>query len=201
MSGKKALIMAVLLVAVIALMAGCAGQSKTAKTGDNVSVDYALWVGDNTSIIETSNATLAKAVGIYDEVNDAYGGYAPITFVIGDEQFLTAFENATIGMKVGETKNITLQPADAYGDYNPAYIEPINMSDLIQAGITPYVNATLTTQFGQRVRVDSIKVNETDYNSSLVYIDYNSPLASKVVHFMITLRSVETSSPTPKPTV
>lgn len=65
MSGKKALIMAVLLVAVVALMAGCAGQTKTAKTGDNVSVDY-IGMYDNGSIFDTSNATIAQQAGLYD---------------------------------------------------------------------------------------------------------------------------------------
>lgn len=190
--------MTVLLVAVVALMAGCAGQTKTAKTGDNVTVDYALWVGDNTSIIETSNATLAKDVGIYDANTDAYGGYEPLSIVLGNGDVIPGFENAIIGMKVGETKNVTVSPADAYGDYDPTYIEPVNMTDLLDADITPYVNQTIDTMYGQ-VRVDHIDVNQSDYNSSIVYIDFNHPLAGKTIHFQITLLDVETASATPTP--
>ena len=64
MSGKKALIMAVLLVAVVALMAGCTGQ-KTAKTGDNVTLDY-IGTYDNGTVFDTSIATVAQQAGLYD---------------------------------------------------------------------------------------------------------------------------------------
>jgi peptidylprolyl isomerase len=194
MSGKKAIIVAVLLVAVVALMAGCAGQSKTAKTGDNVSVDYIGWY-DNGTIFDTSNATVAEQAGLYDVERS----YEPIYFVIGNQEVIPGFENAVVGMKVGESKNVTISPADAYGDYDPTYVEPVNMTDLIDAGITPYVNQTIPTMYGL-VRVDSIEINESDYNSSIVYIDFNHPLAGKTLNFKITLRSVETPAATPKST-
>lgn len=111
---------------------------------------------------------------------------------------IPGFENAVIGMNVGDTKNVTISPADAYGDYDPTYIQPVNMSDLVDAGITPYVNQTIPTMYGL-VRVDHIDINQTDYNSSIVYIDFNHPLAGKTLHFTITLRSAETPAATPTP--
>ncbi len=150
MSGKKALIMAVLLVAVVALMAGCTGQTKTAKTGDNVTVDYVGWVRQRTSIIDTSIATVAQGGRHLRRKHRCHGGYEPLSIVIGNGDVIPGFENAIIGMKVGETKNVTISPADAYGDYDPAYIQPVNMSDLLDADITPYVNQTLySTMYGQ----------------------------------------------------
>lgn len=190
MSGKKALIMAILLVAVVALMAGCTG-SKTAKTGDNVTLDY-IGTYDNGTVFDTSITTVAQQAGLYD----ANRAYEPINFVIGNQEVIPGFENAVVGMKVGETKNITISPADAYGEYDPSYIQPVNMSDLVEAEITPYVNQTIPTIYGD-VRVDRIELNQTDYNSSIVYIDFNHPLAGKTLHFQITLRSVETPAASP----
>lgn len=189
MSGKNALIMAVLLVAVVALIAGCAGQSKTAKYGDNVSVYYALWVDNNTTIIETNNATIAKASGIYDEFVEIQGGYEPLTFTVGKARLLPDFQNATIGMKVGETKNITLSPSQAYGEFDPMYIQQWNMSDFVNAGIIPFVNQTLPTRYGP-IEVYSIQVNERDYNQSIVSVNVY-PMAGKTLHFMISLESIE----------
>ncbi len=211
--------MAVLLVAAVALAMAVSGCSSTvtptpvpsdvARSGNNVSVDYALWVDDNTSIIETSNETLAKAAGIYDEAYVQYAesmgqkAYQPLTFTIGNSTLLSDFQNAIIGMKVGETKNITIQPGpEVYGIYDPSLIQPANMSEVTSylsgfLGIneTPYVNMTfLFYDFyqgtSQIVRVDSIQINESDYDNSSVYIDYNHPMASKVLHFMITLRGI-----------
>jgi peptidylprolyl isomerase len=194
MSGKKALIMAVLLVAVVALMAGCAGQSKTAKAGDTVSVDYTGRY-DNGTIFDTSNATLAQEAGIYSPTSY----YEPITFTIGNEEVIPGFENAVVGMKVGETKNFTLSPSEAYGEYDPTAFESYNMSDFVEANMTPYVNQTLYGIYYWPVRIDSINVNDSDYNRSIVSIDYNHPMAGKTLHFWITLRSIETATPTPKP--
>lgn len=183
--------MAVLLVAVVALMAGCAGQSKTAKTGDNVTVDYIGWY-DNGTVFDTSNATVAQQNGLYD----ADRSYEPISFVLGNQDVIPGFENAVVWMKVGESKNITIAPADAYGAYDPTYIQPVNMTELIEANITPSVNMTIPTMYGL-VRVDSIQINESDYNNSIVNIDFNHPLAGKTLHFRITLRSVETPAVSP----
>jgi peptidylprolyl isomerase len=196
MSGKKALIMAVLLVAVVVLMAGCT-QTKTAKTGDNVTLDY-IGTYDNGTVFDTSIASVAQGAGLYNSERT----YEPISFVIGNQEVIPGFENGIAGMKVGETKNITISPADAYGDYDPSYIQPVNMSDLVEAQITPYVNQTIPTIYGD-VRVDRIELNQTDYNSSIVYIDFNHPLAGKTLHFQITLRSVETpkATPTASPTL
>lgn len=196
MSGKSKFIVAVLLVASIALLAGCAGQSKVAKAGDNVSVDYFLTVGDNTSVVDTSNGTLALAAGIYDPAREPY---EPLMFVIGEGQLLPGFENNITGMKVGETKNFTLAPVDAYGEIDPSAIQPINMSEFIALNITPYVNETLTGVYYWPVRVDSIKINENDYNNSTVNVDFNSPMAGQTLHFSVTLRKVETPAATPTP--
>ena len=92
---------------------------------------------------------------------------------------------AVIGMKVGETKNATVPPEKAYGAYNLTYIQPVNMSELTAANITPYVNQTLSTLFGT-VRVDSI-----DEANNTVYIDYNHRLAGQTLKFTITLVNIE----------
>lgn len=94
---KTNILMAVLLVAAIALIAGCTGQSNSTTSanntsivsaGDNVTLDYTLWVDNNTTIYDTSNATLAQEAGIYDPMNYSY---TPISFVVGGNQVLPDF--------------------------------------------------------------------------------------------------------------
>jgi peptidylprolyl isomerase len=180
MTGKKMLIGAVLLVSVILLMAGCvASTTKVVKTGDNVSVDYTGWFDDGT-IFDTSNQSVAWQAGILDPTRT----YEPISFIVGDHMVIPGFENATLGLKIGETKNISIAPADAYGEYDPSLILPINMSDLTDAGITPHVNDTLYYNMNP-VTVVGIPDNET------VMIDFNDPMAGKTLHFSVTVRSIE----------
>ncbi|MGA9141793.1 MAG: peptidylprolyl isomerase [Methanocella sp.] len=182
------LIAAILLVSAVVLMAGCTGQSNTVvKAGDNVTVDYTGWFDDGT-IFDTSNASVAYQAGLYDPEMT----YAPLSFVVGNDEVIQGFDDAVRGMKVGETKNITIEAADAYGEYDSTLILPINMSDLTDAGITPEVNDTLYFNMNP-VTVVSIPNNTT------VMIDFNSPMAGKRLHFSVKVLSIETPAATPTP--
>jgi len=183
---KNQIMIAVLLVVSISMIAGCAGTTeKIVKTGDNVSVDYTGWL-ENGTIFDTSNATIAQQAGMY-EIGKAY---TPISFIVGSGATISGFDNAVSGMKINETKNVTLTPDQAYGAYNSSLILPVPMSVLTSANITPVVNQTLYYNL-QPVRVDHIVMNATDKNNSSVYIDFNSPMAGKTLKFMITVRDIQ----------
>jgi FKBP-type peptidyl-prolyl cis-trans isomerase len=47
-------------------------------------------------------------------------GRTPLEFVIGGGSMIKGFEDAVRGMKIGEKKNVRLEPKDAYGE---EYIE------------------------------------------------------------------------------
>jgi FKBP-type peptidyl-prolyl cis-trans isomerase 2 len=185
MIGKGHIIMAVLLVLSITLVAGCTGSNTntinantTVKTGDNVTVDYTLYLA-NGSVYDTSIESVAQQAGL----NTSEMELTPLTFVVGDGNYLPGFENGTIGMTAGETTNVTLTPDQAYGEYNQSLVVPVNMSDLTNASIVPYVNETLYNGIST-VRVASIPNNTT------VMMDYNPPLAGQTLTFQITLRSI-----------
>ena len=61
---------------------------------------------ENGTIFDTSNATIAQQAGMY-EIGKAY---TPISFIVGSGATITGFDNAVIGMKINETKNVTLTP-------------------------------------------------------------------------------------------
>lgn len=183
---KNQIMIAVLLVVSISMIAGCAGTTeKIVKTGDNVSVDYTGWY-DNGTIFDTSNATVAQQAGMFEQGK----AYVPISFIVGSGATITGFDNAVIGMKINETKNVTLTPDQAYGAYNSSLILPVPLSVLKQANITPVVNQTLYYNL-QAVRVDHIVDNATDMNNSSVYIDFNNVMAGKTLHFSITVRDIQ----------
>lgn len=191
MISKKYVISAILLVLAVALVAGCTGSSeKTVQTGNNVTIDY-TGTYDNGTIFGTSNATVAQQAGIYESDYT----YDPISYIVGSGEVLEGLDNATIGMKIGETKNVTLTPNQAYGEYNESLILPVPMSLLLENNITPHVNDTLYYNF-EAVRVDHIVNNTTDMNNSSVYIDFNNEMAGKTLHFMITVRDIQTVSAT-----
>ena len=190
MVNRKYIIPVIVLVMAIALVAGCTSSEKTVKMGDNVTLDYTE-AYTNGTIIDSSNATVAEQAGIYDPTVD----YEPLNFIVGDDNIIPGFSNETIGMKIGDTKNFTLTPDQAYGEYNTSLILPVPMSVLTAYNITPHVNDTLYNN-GMPVRVDHIVPNATDPNNTSVYIDYNHPLAGKTLVFTITITDIQSASST-----
>jgi peptidylprolyl isomerase len=190
MLSKKYFIPVILLVMAVALVAGCTGSENTVKSGDNVTIDY-IGTYDNGTVFDTSNATVAQGAGIFD----AGYTYGPISFVSGNGEIFEALDNATIGMSIGQTKNVTLTPEEGYGEYNASLIQPVPISILEENNITPHVNDTLYYNL-KPVTVTSIVPNVTDPNNTSVYIDFNDPMAGKTLHFQITIVDIQAANAT-----
>ena len=82
----------------------------TAQNGDTVSVHY---VGKfpGGKVFDTSMKAEAVKSGLFNPARD----YKPLQVVLGKHQVISGFEEALVGMKVNETKEITLPPEKAYG--------------------------------------------------------------------------------------
>ena len=68
-----------------------------AKSGDTVEVDYTGKFEDG-------------------EVFDSSEGRDPLMFTLGAGQVIAGFDKGVLGMAVGESKTITIPPAEAYGE-------------------------------------------------------------------------------------
>ena len=80
----------------VLLVAGCVGGGPVVKQGDTVTLDYTLTVDG--SVADTSI------------------GKQPFSFTVGSGQVIQGFDEAVIGMKIGETKKFTVPPAKGYGE-------------------------------------------------------------------------------------
>jgi len=94
-----------------------------AKAGDKVSVDYTLKLADG-SVLDTSLESVAKESGTFVISRK----YQPLTFVTGPNSgLISGFNNGVMGMKVGETKLVVIQPKDGYGETDPSKINSIQL--------------------------------------------------------------------------
>jgi peptidylprolyl isomerase len=82
----------------------------TAQRGDTVSVHY-LGKFPGGKVFDTSMKAEAVKSGLFSPARD----YKPLQIVLGAHQVISGFEEALIGMKVNETKEIILPPEKAYG--------------------------------------------------------------------------------------
>jgi FKBP-type peptidyl-prolyl cis-trans isomerase len=110
-----------------------------------------------------SGATLEDTIEIGDSIEVHYVGTLEdgeqfdssrdreqtLPFTVGAGQMIAGFDAGVVGMKIGETKIMTLSPEEAYGP--SSIIETIPMAELqsfIDAGIEMEVGAKLPTQIG-----------------------------------------------------
>ena len=82
----------------------------TAQNGDMVYVHY-LGKFPGGKVFDTSMKSEAIKSGLFNPARD----YKPLQVVLGRHQVISGFEEALIGMKINETKEVTLPPEKAYG--------------------------------------------------------------------------------------
>ncbi len=107
----------------------------------------------------------------------------PLQFTIGDGKVIAGFEQAVIGMKVGELKTARVPMEQAYGPHREDMVVTMDRSKL-PPGVKPMI--------GQRLELTQVDdqtslVTVTDATESTLTLDANHPLAGKELTFDIEL--------------
>ena len=160
---KRFLIIPIILVVTGVLMGGC-GSTQFARDGDIVDVHYTGTLEDGSEF-------------------DSSEGKDPLQFTVGAGQMIAGFENAVYGMKVGETKTVTIPSAEAYGPHDENLVMEINRDELPE-DIEPTVGLQIgvTYEGGQQGSATVTEVTETT-----VTLDANHFLAGKDLIFELKL--------------
>lgn len=138
-----------------------------AKAGDTVRIHYRGTLDDGSEF-------------------DSSAGRDPLEFTLGGGQVIPGFDNAVTGMAVGESKTVTIPPAEAYGESNPGMIHEVPRSE-IPANIPVHAGAMLSASDGQGQQMQLTVVEADDQT---VKLDANHPLAGKALTFELTLDSI-----------
>jgi len=143
-----------------------------AKQGDTVRVHYTGMLADG-EVFDSSECI--------DDGCECPSG--PLEFIVGSGQVIPGFENAVVGMQLGESKRIHIPMDEAYGDRMEELVGNIERS-LLPAGLEPVVGGQLevTREDGQVFPVLVTAVSETE-----VILDANHPLAGRDLTFDIRL--------------
>ncbi len=147
------------------LIGGCSPQY--AEEGDAVSVHYTGTLEDGSQF-------------------DSSEGGDPLRFTIGASQMIRGFEDAVYGMKVGETKTVTIPSAQAYGAASDEMIYVMER-DQFPAGTDLEVGRQITLTAGDGSRFPATVTELTD---TTVTLDANHRLAGKDLIFEIKLVEV-----------
>jgi len=170
---RKIITLLSLTMAVVMLLtvSGCA--PKQAETGDTVIVHYTGRL-QNGEIFDTSAE---------DE---------PLEFTLGQGQMITGFEQAVLGMQVGDNKTVTIPVAEAYGPRRDDLILEVRRDELPD-DLKPDVGMLLqSNQPDGSVIIFTI----TEVSDSMIKVDGNHPLAGQELTFDIELVEIVASSKT-----
>lgn len=163
---RHMVVLGIMLLGVM-LATGCSSIEE-AKSGDTVKVHYTGTLEDGT-VFDTS---------VEGE---------PLEFTIGQGQVIPGFEQAVIGMKVGDLKTINIPVDQAYGPHRDDLILVIERGQLPE-DLDPKVGQQL-----QMMRADGsiITVIIIELSETTATIDTNHPLVGKNLTFEIELVEIE----------
>ena len=139
--------------------------------------------------IEAGNQVSVHYTGTFEdgEIFDSSQDREPLSFEVGAGQMIEGFDQAVVGMKVGESKKITLAPEEAYGPRNEELLIDFPMANFpedmkVEVGMM----LQLTNQDGQPVPATVAEINEES-----VKMDVNHPMAGKTLNFDIEIVEVK----------
>lgn len=143
------------------------GLSMTVKNGDKVSVEYEGKFDSGEVFDSTSHGDHSH----------------PLDFVVGENHVIKGFEDAVLGMKVGEEKEISIKPKEAYGERKEELVrefdrKQIPLKEELKVGMILGFNAPNGQQFPATI---------TKVSDDKITFDLNHPLAGKQLNFKIKL--------------
>ena len=121
------------------------------------------------------------------EVFDSSKERDPLEFTLGNKELLAGFEDGVVGMKPGESKSVTLEPHNAFGNHREDLLLKLPKKEFPQH-ITPSVGLQLrlSNAEGKEMTVVITEVGEES-----VTLDGNHPLSGQTVVFDIELLEIK----------
>jgi len=138
-----------------------------------------------TTEVRKGDTVLVHYTGrLVDEtVFDSSEGREPLEFVVGSGQVIAGFDEAMLGMVVGESKLVHIPVDKAYGERN---------EEMVITTPVEHVPPDLDLELGMRLEMggangELIRVVVTEITDSQITLDANPPLAGQDLTFAIEL--------------
>lgn len=110
----------------------------------------------------------------------SYDRGEPIEFTVGAGQMIAGFDAAVAEMELGEKRTVRLEPAEAYGEYDPARVLQVPCANFPNWEQLPIgVPVMLSTPYGP-MPATCLKVEDEK-----LFLDTNHELAGKALTFEI----------------
>ena len=115
------------------------------------------------------------------ELLDTSDGQGPLQFLVGYGNVISGLESEMMGMKIGDSKDVVVQPEDGYGEFDDEAFMNVPRKEFPK-DMPLEVDTELTVRdeegHARYARVDSIEGDS-------VRLDFNHPLAGAELHFNV----------------
>ena len=136
-------------------------------------------MSENLAVAKDVVVGLAYTLYVENAVEDSAPASDPLEYIHGHGNLISGLEKALEGMKVGDKKNVTVEPEEAYGEYDPENII------VLDRGLFP---AEFPIEKGRLVPLADDEGNHIhsyilEWTDDTVTVDLNPPMAGKTLVF------------------
>jgi len=136
---------------------------------------------DKDSVQKDVVVSMEYTLHVDEEEIDSSKGQDPLQFLVGHGNIISGLEREMIGMKTGDSKDVIVQPADAYGEFDEDAFMDVPRGEFPKdMSLEEGVELSVRDDSGQSryARVDTIE-GET------VTLNFNHPLAGDELSFYV----------------
>jgi FKBP-type peptidyl-prolyl cis-trans isomerase SlyD len=135
-------------------------------------------------IAQNTVVTLDYTLKVDGSLVESTDGDEPMTYLHGHENIVPGLEKALLGLVVGDTKRVLVQPKDGYGEYDEDGVQNLaktNFEEALEVAGTYFGE----TEDGEPISFSVLEETETEY-----VVDFNHALAGETLEFEVTVRDI-----------
>jgi len=142
-------------------------MAREAQSGDRVKVHYTGTLDDGT---------------VFDSSREG----EPIEFELGSGEVIDGFDQAVIGLEEGASREVRLDPDEAYGQRSDDLVIDVDRDDLPE-DLDPEVGQTLAVEGADG---EEMAAWVADVGEDAITVDLNHPLAGRSLTFEVELLEI-----------
>jgi FKBP-type peptidyl-prolyl cis-trans isomerase SlyD len=144
------------------------------------------------AVVDNIVVTLDYLLQLDDgEEIDRSDSHDPFQFLQGHGQIIPGLEKELYGMQIGDEKQVTVAPADGYGETDPEDFDTVSR-DIFPAGMELTEGQSLQLRDADSDQVFQATVSKL--KGEKVVLDFNHPLAGKTLLFQIKIADLRAAT-------
>ena len=147
------------------------------KSGDFVSIDYVGRLKESGEVFDVTMEDVAKKNNVFNQGVS----YNPVFVVVGGDFTIKGLDEALQEMKVGDKKTVVVEPEKGFGPRMPKLVRPMPLSNFKDQEIDPTPGAW--------ININGIRGKILSSDGGRIRVDFNHPLAGKVLEYEVEVKS------------